>query len=191
MYLVIAAVIVAILMMLILLHRNIKADAQRKNIDQVNRKMREKQLDMALTNPLHYSRKEAIKTASNIDYRTVQNSRLPGPALRLTKKDARTEQSYFFDPQERVFLGVDHGYPVVLRAGDEQFAPECELFYSGNGWYARILRNRSARLLRGRYATELDGQGIRLNDGDILKNSCGQYRIELLEIPRTKKRGRS
>lgn len=152
--------------------------------------MREKQLDMTLTNPLHDSRKGTIQTASHIEYRTVQNSRLPGPTLRLTQKDARTEQSNLFDPQERVFLGVDHGYPVVLRTGDGQFAPECELFYSGKGWYARSLRNRSARLLRGRYATELDGQGIRLNSGDILKNSCGRYQIELLEIPRTKKRGR-
>lgn len=172
------AVILTVLAVVLLARWRKLAAKARQNQEQINRKLRESDLDQALSNGVSYSDTAQAQVPVEIHY--ASKGRTENRAmLRLTEQTASVTKAYLFQRNETFFLGEEYGRAAVFREQGKN-AVCCEVFsYQGNV-YARRSGRDVCRLLRGKKTMPLTEKAFLLRSGDRLATRTGVFLVEMI-----------
>lgn len=150
----------------------------KKEQEQLDRILKEKALDRALSNQLHQSAGTVAPAA--VHYVQEPVTEKGTEILRLTLEEKSVSKSYLFRRNDRVYLGSANGQPTVFSNDGGQGGLYCEMFCQGSGVYVRRCGNAPVGLRRGRQRAELDTRGIKVHTGDEIELPCGNFRVDFV-----------
>lgn len=176
-YIVAGCALAVILIIVLICWR--RAVAKKKlDQEQMDRKIKEEALDRALSNRRHLGKSPQAQAPMEVHYKSEPRKGM-GTMLRLTEQAESMTKEYLFQQNETILLGEEYGRAAVFqRKGKNRVF--CELFPYEDGIYVRRSGKAEGRLIRGKKAAPLTGEGIRLRSGDRIETQAGVFLVEFI-----------
>jgi len=178
--LIIGAVLCVIALCILLIFWRRRNTKRREDKEKIDRKVREDELDRALSNKLHHSRSTQAVTPFEYRYHGRQEAGREVEMLRLTEQSESVTKEYLARKDGLLYLGEDLGRAAVFYQKDGSHVIDCEIFPSDGAVYVRRCGTSGVQLVRGRHRTPLNATGIKVASGDLIEIRSGTFLIEFL-----------
>lgn len=173
------AVIILVTIILIILTQCRKTSVKARKIrEQIDRKLKEDDLDRVLSNGPQKGNKVQAETPVKVHY-TSNPYKKGRSMLRLVDQAGYIEKEYIFLRTDILYIGEEYGHSVIFReqSGNQVY---CELFPHQDSVYVRLCGKAKCRLIRGKQSVSLTSNAVRLHNGDKIETQAGVFLVELL-----------